>query len=66
MVRKAGRVSVSITEERAKQVEAAIHSAEIEGLTVTSATRADADSYVAGTIDSAELLERVRSRYGLS
>ena len=57
---------MSITEERAKHVEAAIHSAEIEGLTVTTATRADADSYVAGTIDSTELLERVRSRYGLS
>lgn len=57
---------MSIIEQRAKQVEAAIHSAEIEGLTVTTATRADADSYVAGTIDSAELLERVRSRYGLS
>ncbi|WP_338402331.1 hypothetical protein [Microbacterium invictum] len=59
-------VVVTITEQRAKQVEAAIHSAEIEGLTVTSATRADADSYVAGTIDSAELLDRVRSRYGLT
>lgn len=55
---------MSVTEERAKQVEAAIHSVEIEGLTVTPATRADADSYAAGTIDSAELLDRVRSRHG--
>lgn len=46
-------------------VEDAIHSAEIEGLTVSAETRADADSYVAGTIDSAELVDRVRARYGL-
>jgi len=57
---------VTITEARAQQVEAAIHSAEIEGLTVTADTRADADSYVAGTIDSTELVDRVRARYGLS
>lgn len=57
---------MTVTEMRALQVEAAIHSAEIEGLNVTSDTRADADSYVAGTIDSNELVDRVRARYGLS
>jgi hypothetical protein len=57
---------MTITETRAWQVEAAIHSAEIEGLTVTADTRADADSYVAGVIDSSELVDRVRARYGLT
>ncbi|MGM7669167.1 hypothetical protein [Microbacterium sp. A93] len=57
---------MTITEARAFQVDAAIHSAEIEGLTVTPGTRADADSYIAGTIDSHELVDRVRARYGLS
>lgn len=57
---------MTITEARAKYVEAAIHSGEIEGLTVSAATLADADLYVAGTIDSDELVYRVRARYGLS
>ena len=57
---------MTVTEVRALQVEAAIHSAEIEGLSVTSDTRADADSYIAGAIDSNELVDRVRTRYGLS
>jgi hypothetical protein len=57
---------MTITETRAWQVEAAIHSAEIEGLSVTADTRADADSYVAGVIDSSELVDRVRARYGLT
>lgn len=60
------RSSMTITEQRAFQVEAAIHSAEIEGLDVTEGTRADADSYVAGEIDSTELVDRVRARYGLT
>ncbi|WP_341579588.1 hypothetical protein [Microbacterium schleiferi] len=54
------------TEVRASNVEAAIHSAKIEGLQITSATLTDADAYVAGTIDSSELVNRVRTRYGLS
>lgn len=57
---------MTITETRALQVEAAIHSAEIEGLAVTMETRSDADSYVAGEIDSSELVDRVRARYGLT
>ncbi|WP_240606786.1 hypothetical protein [Microbacterium sp. Gd 4-13] len=51
---------------RAKNVEAAIHSAEIEGLRISKATLTDANAYVAGTIDSTELVDRVRTRYGLS
>lgn len=57
---------MTILESRALNVEAAIHSAEIEGLNVSADTRADADSYIAGTIDSNELVDRVRARYGLS
>ncbi|WP_168187184.1 antitoxin VbhA family protein [Salinibacterium sp. UTAS2018] len=57
---------MTITEVRAPYVEAASHSGEIEGLTVSEATRADADSYVAGTIDADELVDRVRARYGLN
>lgn len=56
---------MTITEVRAQYVEAAIHSGEIEGLTVSDATLADADSYIAGKIDSTELVDRVRARYGL-
>lgn len=54
------------TDLRAKQVDEAIHSAEIEGLSVSTSTRGDADSYVAGEIDSSELVDRVRARYGLA
>lgn len=57
---------MTIAEVRAQQVDAAIHSGELEGLVVSEATRTDADSYVAGTIDSNELVDRVRARYGLS
>ena len=53
-------------EARAVQVEVAVHSAEIEGLSVSSDTKADADSYIAGTINSSELVDRVRARYGLA
>jgi Antitoxin VbhA len=52
--------------EREHRVAEAIHSGEMEGLHVTSETRADADEYVAGRIDSDELVERARARYGLS
>jgi hypothetical protein len=57
---------MTITEVRAQFVEAAIHSGEIEGLLVSEATRSDADSCIAGTINSDELVDRVRARYGLS
>lgn len=54
------------TAVRAKNVEAAIHSATLEGLHISKPTLTDADAYVAGTIDSTELVDRVRTRYGLS
>jgi len=57
---------MTITEVRAQYVGATIHSGELEGLTVSDATLADADSYIAGDIDSDELVDRVRARYGVS
>nr|WP_279625154.1 hypothetical protein [Actinomyces timonensis] len=41
----------------------AIHSVEMEGLTVTEAGRQDAREYIAGRIDSDEFV--ARARYGL-
>jgi hypothetical protein len=52
--------------EREHRVDEAIHSGEMEGLRVTAGTRADADDYVAGRIDSDELVERARARYRLA
>jgi hypothetical protein len=52
--------------ERAHRVAEAIHSGEMEGLTVTVQARADAGEYVAGRIDSDELVARARARYGLA
>ncbi|MDF1489616.1 antitoxin VbhA family protein [Tessaracoccus caeni] len=52
--------------ERERRVAEAIHSGEMEGLSVTPAGRADAQEYVAGHIDSDELVARARARYGLS
>jgi Antitoxin VbhA len=51
--------------ERRRRVEDAIHSNEMEGLHVNADTLADADEYVAGRIDSDELVARARARYGL-
>ncbi len=52
-------------EERARRVAEAIHSGEMEGVFVTDATRNDAQEYIAGVIDSDELVARARARYGL-
>jgi hypothetical protein len=51
---------------RARIVTDAEHSGEMEGLRVDEATREDAASYVAGQIDSHELVARTRARYGLT
>ena len=59
---------VSTESERAvrqRRVEDAIHSNEMEGLHGNADTLADADEYVAGRIDSDELVARARARYGL-
>jgi hypothetical protein len=52
--------------ERERRVAEAIHSGEMEGLRVDPGTQADADEYVAGRIDSDELVARARARYGLA
>lgn len=52
--------------ERQRRVEDAVHSNEMEGLHVNGDTLADAEEYVAGRIDSDELVARVRARYGLA
>lgn len=51
--------------ELARRVSEAIHSSELEGLTVTTATRADAGEYITGQIDTEELVARARARYDL-
>lgn len=53
-------------DERTRIVEDAQRSGEMEGLRVDPATRADADDYIAGRIDSHELVARARARYGLA
>ena len=50
---------------RERLVAEAIHSAEMEGLTVSESAVADSGTYIAGKIDSAELVARARARYGL-
>ena len=56
----------TITEaERERRVAEAIHSGEMEGLSVSPAGRADAQEYIAGRIDSDERVARARARYGL-
>lgn len=57
----------SASAERARRIalEQAEHSGEMEGLHVDPATQADAAEYVAGRIDSEDLVARTRSRYGL-
>ena len=52
--------------ERAASVVEATHSAELEGLTVSPASLADAQEYVRGDIDVDELGRRVRARYGVA
>ncbi|WP_159813741.1 antitoxin VbhA family protein [Actinomyces sp. zg328] len=58
--------TIATTEaERDLRVAEAIHSVEMEGLTVTESGRQDAREYIAGRIDSDELVARARARYGL-
>lgn len=51
--------------EREREVAEAIHSARMEGLTVSEAAVADSAAYIAGAIESDELVARARARYGL-
>ncbi|NTW39879.1 MAG: antitoxin VbhA family protein [Cellulomonadaceae bacterium] len=58
-------VTTTTEAERERRVAEAIHSGEMEGVHVSPAGRADAQEYVAGRIDSDELVARARARYGL-
>lgn len=58
-------VTATTQAERERRVAEAIHSGEMEGLHVTPAGREDAEEYIAGRIDSDELVARARARYGL-
>ena len=51
--------------ERERRVAEAIHSIEMVGLTISAATRRDAQEYIACRIDSDELVARTLARYGL-
>lgn len=61
----AASISMIPEDERKRRVAEAIHSGEMEGLKVSKEGQADAQKYVAGRIDSDELVARARSRYGL-
>lgn len=50
---------------RERAVAESIHSGEMEDSRVTQAARADSAEYIAGKIDSDELVARTRARYGL-
>jgi Antitoxin VbhA len=52
--------------ERERRVAEALHSGEMEGFTVDPCTKNDSDDYIAGVIDSDELVARARERYGLA
>lgn len=58
-------VGTSTQAERERRVLEAIHSGEMEGLRVSEVCLADAQEYVAGRIDSDELVARARARHGL-
>lgn len=59
-------VTTTTEAERQRRVEEGIHSGEMEGLHLSEAGQADAEEYVAGRIDSDELVARARARYGLA
>lgn len=61
----ARRDGALVAAHRRRAVEDAVHSGEMEGMTITPEARADADDYVVGRIDSDELIRRARARYGL-
>ena len=64
---KTGAFKPVVTKKTARKavVEKAIHSGEMEGVHVSKKGRQDAKEYVAGHIDSDQLVARARARYGL-
>ena len=61
----AAEATTTVAERELRVVEA-IHSGEMEGLSVTVAGRQDAQEYIVGRIDSDELVARARACYGLN
>ncbi|GEB96373.1 hypothetical protein FHX68_2132 [Microbacterium lacticum] len=59
-------VTTTTEAERERRVAEGIHSGEMEGLHVSEAGQADAGEYIAGRIDSDELVARARARYGIA
>lgn len=60
------RSTATTEDERARRVAEAAHSVEMEGLQVDPDTMHDAGEYIAGRIDSSEVIARARARYGLA
>ncbi|RRD44757.1 antitoxin VbhA family protein [Tessaracoccus sp. OH4464_COT-324] len=58
-------VPLTTLAERERRVAEAIHSGEMEGVTLSSAGHSDAQEYIAGRIDADELVARARLRYGV-
>jgi PleD family two-component response regulator len=54
------------SDARLRAVQDAVHSGEMEGLTVSAAFEADAADYASGAIDIAEFGQRVRARNGVA
>ncbi|NVC25286.1 hypothetical protein E7Z53_17850 [Kocuria salina] len=50
---------------RAQQVASVVHSAAMEGLHATTATRAEMDRFAEGGLEVEELVRCTRARYGL-
>jgi hypothetical protein len=65
MTASRSRVRANSSAERARQLEAAEHSIQMEGGYISSAARADGDKYIAGSITASELVARTRRRHGL-
>ena len=51
--------------DQAQQVASVVHSAAMEGLHVTTTTRAEMDRFAEGGLEVEELVRRTRARYGL-
>lgn len=59
-------ITAAERKKRERLVAEATHSGEMEGLTLSPEAERDTEAYVAGEIDSPELIARARSRYGLA
>ena len=58
--------TIRLDRSSARVAAEAIHSVEMEGLSVDDDTADDISASVAGNLDTDELVKRVRRRYGLT